>query len=73
MKVFSMSEQLHTRLKSPCAMPSDGWGGVKLLAIGLWSSGNMFSGMMNHASPSGSPTDKPGFGGCQENATFPNA
>ena len=24
---------------------------------------------MNHTSPSGSPTDKSGFGGCQENAT----
>uniref|UniRef100_A0A673XLB6 ATP-dependent DNA/RNA helicase DHX36 n=1 Tax=Salmo trutta TaxID=8032 RepID=A0A673XLB6_SALTR len=36
------------------------------------SSGKSFSGVMNHASPSGSPTDKSGFGGCQENATCPN-
>ena len=33
------------------------WSGVKLTAIGLWSSENMFSGVMSHASPSGSPTD----------------
>ena len=35
-----------------------------------WSSGNAFSGVMNH---SGSPTDESGLGGCQENATCPNA
>uniref|UniRef100_A0A4W5JTE3 TNFR-Cys domain-containing protein n=1 Tax=Hucho hucho TaxID=62062 RepID=A0A4W5JTE3_9TELE len=29
-------------------MPSVGWSGVKLTAIGLWSSGNLFSGVMNH-------------------------
>ena len=46
---------------------------AKLAAIGLWSSGNVFSGVMNHASPSGSPTDESVFGGCQENATCPNA
>ena len=40
-------------------MPSVGWRGVKLAAIEIWSSG------MNHASPSGSPTDESGFGGCQ--------
>ena len=43
-------------LRTPCAMPSVGCSGVKLTAIGLWSSGNMFSGVMNHSSPSGSPT-----------------
>jgi hypothetical protein len=37
------------RVDTPCAMPSVGWSGVKL---GLWSSGNSFSGVMNHASPS---------------------
>ena len=58
MKLVSMSEQPHTSLRSPCAMPSVGWSGVKLTAIGLWSSGNSFSGVMNHASPSGSPTDE---------------
>ena len=42
---------------------SVGWSGVKLAAIGLWSSGNVFSGVMNHASPSGSPMDKSWFGG----------
>ena len=45
----------------------------KLTAIEIWSSGNVFSGVMNHASPSGSPTDESGFGGCQENATCLNA
>jgi hypothetical protein len=29
----------------------------------------VFSGGMNHTSPSGSPDDKSGFGGCQENVT----
>ena len=37
--------------------PRTSLSGVKLAAIGIWSSGNMFSGVMNHASPSGSPTD----------------
>ena len=63
-----MSEQPHTSLKSPCAMPS-----VKLADIWLWSCGNAFSGVMNHASPSGSPTGESGFGGCQENTTYTNA
>ena len=52
---------------------SVGWSGIKLTTIGLWSSGNAFSGVMNRASPSGSSTDKYGFGGCQENATCSNA
>jgi hypothetical protein len=37
-------------------MPSVGWSVVMLAAIGLWSSGNAFSALRNHASPSGSPT-----------------
>ena len=73
MKWVSMAEQPHTSLRSPCAMPSVGWSGVRLTAIGLWSSGNAFSGVMNYASPSGSPTGESGFGRCQENATCPNA
>ena len=64
MKWVSMAEQLNTSLRSPCAMPSVG-SGVKLAAIELWSSGNGFSGVMNHASLSGSLTDESGFGGCQ--------
>ena len=63
-------EQPHTILRLPCAMPKVGWSHVKLTAIGLWSSGNA-SGVMNHASPSGSPTDKSGDGRCQENASCP--
>ena len=68
MKWVSMAEQAHTSLRSHCAMPRVGWSGVKLAAIGLWSSGNTFSGVMNRASLSGSPVDESGFGGCQENA-----
>ena len=58
MKWVFMGEQPHTSLRSPCAMPSGGWSGVKLPVIGLWSSGNVFSRVMNYASPSGSPTNK---------------
>ena len=68
-KWVSMAEQQHTSLRSTCAMPSAGWSDVKLAAIGLWSSGKAFSGVMNHTSPSGSPTGGSGFGGCQEYAT----
>ena len=64
MKLVSMAEKPHTSLRSPCSMSSVGWSGVKLTAIGLRSSGNAFSGLMNHASPSG-------LGGCQENAYLP--
>ena len=73
MKWVSMAEQPHTSLRTPCAMPSVGWTSVKLTAIGLWSSGNAFSLVMNHASPSGSLMEESGFGGCQENAICPNA
>jgi hypothetical protein len=69
----SMAEQLHTSLRSPCAMPSVCWSSVKLAAIALWSSGKAFSEVMNNASPSGSPMDESRFAGCRENATFPNA
>ena len=58
-----MAEQPQTSLRSP--MPSVGWRGVNLAAFVLWSSGNAFSGVMNHALPIGSPTDEFGFGGCQ--------
>ena len=46
----SIAEKPHTSLRSPCSMPSVGWSGVKLAAIGHWSSENAFSGVMNHAS-----------------------
>ena len=52
-------------------MPIIVWSGVKLIAIGLWSNGNAFSGVMNHTSLSGRQPDKSGFGRCQENATCP--
>ena len=35
-----MAERPHTSLRSPCAMPSVSWSGVKLAANVLWSSGN---------------------------------
>jgi len=73
MEWVSMADQLHTSLTSSCAMPSVGWSGVKHAATGLWSSGNMFFGVMNHASLSGSLMDESGFGGCQENVNFWNA
>ena len=73
MKWFSMAEQRHTSLRSPFAMPSVGWSGVKRSAIGLWSSGNTFPGTMNPASLSGKSTDESVFGRCQENTTCPNA
>ena len=72
-KWVSMAEHPHPSLRSPCAIPSLGWSGVKLATIGLWSSGKAFSGVMNHASPCGSPTDESGLDRFQENATCPNA
>ena len=63
MEWVSMAKQQHTSIRSPFAMQSVGWSGIKFAAIGLWSSGNAFSGVMNHSSPSGSPTDESGFGG----------
>ena len=57
MKWVSMAVQPHTGRRSPCATPSVGWSGVNLVAIGFWSSGNAFSGVMNHASASGRLTD----------------
>ena len=68
-----MAEQPHTSLKSPCAMPSVGESGAKLATFGIQSSGKAFSGVMNQASPPGSPTEESGFGRCQENVTCPNA
>jgi hypothetical protein len=58
MKWVSMAEQPHTTIRSPCTIPSVGWSGVKLTAIGLCNSGNAFSVVINYASPSGNPTDK---------------
>jgi hypothetical protein len=63
MKLVSMAEQPHISIRSPCAMPSAGWSGVKLTAIGLWSSGNAFYGLMKMG--------ESGFGGCKKNATVP--
>ena len=57
------SQAPHRSLRSPCSIPSVGWSGVKLAGIGLWSSGNTISGVMNHTSPSGNPLDKSRFGG----------
>jgi hypothetical protein len=46
MKCVSMAKELHTSLRFP--MPGIGWSGKMLSAIGLWSSGNAISGVMNH-------------------------
>ena len=43
MKWVAMAEQPHTSLRSLCTMPSVGWSGVKLTAIGFRSSRNTFS------------------------------
>jgi hypothetical protein len=53
MKWVSISEQQQTSLRSICAMPSIGWRGVKTLE----QRNDTFSGMMNLALPSGSPTN----------------
>jgi hypothetical protein len=56
-ELHEMDEAAAHKPKITMAMPSISWSGVKLAAIGLWSSGSVFSGVMNHASPSGSPID----------------
>ena len=46
MKWVSMAEQPHTSLRSPCAMSSIGWKGVKLVGLWklvLWSDESLFS------------------------------
>jgi hypothetical protein len=73
MEWASMADQSHRMPKIIMLNAKRGWNGVKLAVTELWSSGNAFSGVMFHASPFGSPTDKSGFGGCQENATCHNA
>ncbi|CAI9612904.1 unnamed protein product, partial [Staurois parvus] len=44
----SMAEQLHASLTSPSAMQSGRCRGVKHTTTGLWSTGDVFSGMTNH-------------------------
>ncbi len=43
-----MAEQLHASLTS--AMQSVGYSGVKHIATGIWSTGNLLCGVTNHAS-----------------------
>ena len=72
MEWVSMAEQLHGTLTSPSPMTSVGWsGGVKHTDTGLWSRGNVFCGVTNHASLFGSQKSgrQSGFGGCRENVT----
>lgn len=47
--------------------------GVKHAATGLYSSGNVFSEVMNHASLSASHMYESGLNSCQENSTFLSA
>lgn len=53
----------------PSTMPSIGWSGVKHSASELRRSGNMFCGVTNHASLSGSLMDESGLGKCQQIVT----
>lgn len=46
-----------------------GCSGIKHAATGLRSSGDIFSGVTNHAHSSDKPMDETGFGGFQENGT----
>jgi len=62
MEWVSMAEQLHPSHTSPSVMQSVGCSGVKHTATGLQSSGDAFSGVTNHASPSGKLMDESGFG-----------
>ncbi len=48
MEWVSMAEQLHASLTS--AMQSVGYSGVKHIATGIWSTGNLLCGVTNHAS-----------------------
>uniref|UniRef100_A0A3B3RTL1 B30.2/SPRY domain-containing protein n=1 Tax=Paramormyrops kingsleyae TaxID=1676925 RepID=A0A3B3RTL1_9TELE len=50
MEWVSMAEQLHPSLTSPSAMQSVICSGVKHAATGLYSSGDVFSGVTNHTS-----------------------
>uniref|UniRef100_A0A667XAD1 SH3 domain-binding protein 5 n=1 Tax=Myripristis murdjan TaxID=586833 RepID=A0A667XAD1_9TELE len=47
--------------------------GVCSLQHCVCSSGDAFSGVMNHTFPSGNLMDESGFGGCQQNGTFQTA
>lgn len=74
-KCFFMAEQLNTNLKSIYVILNISRSGVKYTTTGLWSNGNMFSGIQNHASLScmSCQMGKSGIGGCQENATYQKA
>ena len=54
-------------------MPSAGCSGVKHTLPLDSGTVQTFSGVKNHAAISGSLMDEPGFGGCEENATYENA
>ncbi len=62
-----MAKQLHASLTKPNTMSSVEWRGVKHYITGLWSSGNLFCGVTNHASLIGSLMGESGIGGCREN------
>lgn len=46
----SMAEQVHASLTSPSTVPSVGWSGLQHTPTGVWSSENVFCGVMNHVS-----------------------
>lgn len=69
-EVFRLTQE--QRAESFCimsTMQNAGCSGIKHAGTGLWSSGDMFSGVTNHASSSDNPMDETGFGGFQENGT----
>ncbi len=49
MQWVSMAKQLHAYLTSPSLTLSVGWSNVNHNTTGLWSSGNLFWGVMNQA------------------------
>jgi len=72
MEWASMAEQLHPSLILLSAVQNIGCSGVKHAATGLKSSGDVFSGVTNHASLSGILMDESGFGICQEKWYLPD-
>ncbi len=58
--------------RNKLGMPSVGCRGVKHATTGLWSSGNLFYGVMNHTSRLEGLMGESGFGKYQENVTLPD-
>lgn len=64
--------QLHPSHASSSVIQSVGCSGYVMgmhATTGLWSTGDMFSGVMNPTSPSGIPMGETGLGSCHDNGT----